>query len=290
MESRKNFTCKECWVWYIRITISFYLIFYPIIEFVIKNTQFHLILKENDMDQMNIVTLTASDSVGQWAASSPAAARTLADIGLDICCGGKRNLADACREKNIDPNEVAKKIGTAHAARLDDSESDPAAMTLEKLTEHIVQTHHSYLRQALPRIEYWIQKMVNAHGEKYPSFAELLSVFKALHVEMQSHMKKEEEILFPMAVALERGGKLPMNLRQPVSCLEQEHDRAGKALARIHELTNGFTPPQNACTTWRAAYSALAELEADMHRHVHKENNVLFPRILAMQQEAENKN
>jgi regulator of cell morphogenesis and NO signaling len=236
-----------------------------------------------ERSSMKLDVLTSENSVGQWAACSPAAARTLADIGLDICCGGKRTLVDACREKNMNPADVEKKVMAAHAARQNDKEIDPAQMSIQALTEDIVGTHHAYLRQALPRIEFWIEKMVKAHGDKNPSFAELLEVFKDLHVEMQSHMNKEENVLFPMAAAMERGVRPAMNLMFPVTCMEQDHQEAGLALARIKELTNNFSPPSNACTTWRAAFSALAELDADMHRHVHKENNVLFPRILAMQ-------
>ena len=232
---------------------------------------------------MEPITLTPANSVGQWAASSPAAARTLADIGLDICCGGKRALLDACREKNMDPSDVVQKVCAAQNARQADGESDPALMPLAELTQHIVDTHHAYLRQALPRIEYWIEKMVKAHGDKNPSFSEMLEVFKGLHIEMQTHMNKEENILIPMAAAMECGIRPAMNLMYPVACMEQDHQEAGLALARIKELTRSFSAPPNACTTWRAAYSALAELDADMHRHVHKENNVLFPRIIEMQ-------
>ena len=227
--------------------------------------------------------LTPADSVGRWAARSPAAARTLADMGLDICCGGKRPLTQACAEKGFDPIEVAKQVEAAHAARLGETEPDPATMGLEELALHIVHTHHVYLRQALPRIDFWIQKMIAAHGAENPMFTDLLKVFQGFRAEMESHMDKEENVLFPLVAAVERGELVQVNLANPVGCMEEEHESAGRALAKLSELTDCFAPPPYACTTWRAAYAALAELEADTHRHVHKENNVLFPRAVAAQ-------
>ncbi len=231
---------------------------------------------------MSCCSLGVTDSVGQWAAQSPATARTLANLGLDICCGGKRPLETACREAGLDAAEVAGKVRAAHAARTA-AEPDPARMELGELADHIVATHHAFLRDTLPRLEVWIGKMVDAHGAEHPEFAELSRVFQGLKSEMESHMRKEELILFPMAAAIGRGEVVPMDVAMPIACMEDEHADAGLALAKMRELTGGFKAPAHACTTWRSAYGALAELEEDMHRHVHKENNVLFPRALAAQ-------
>ena len=220
------------------------------------------------------------NTVGQLVAERPARARLFEKLGIDYCCGGKKSLADACKAKGLD--------GATVAVMLDAIEDGPSSaafdvsnMTLSELADHIEKTHHAYLKTELPRLTPLIQKIAAKHSDKNAKLPQLPPVFLALRSEMESHMAKEERILFPMIRQIESGqegvGAHCGGIQNPIRMMEMEHQSAGDALARIREITDDFSTPPDACKTYRGVMHALRELEADMHQHVHKENNVLFP-------------
>ena len=165
---------------------------------------------------------------------------------------------------------------------------DATAISLGELTDHIEQTHHVYLRSELSRLDEITEKVASIHGEKDPRLHQVRDTFLALAAEISSHMMKEELILFPMVRQLEASDEAPMfhcgTLANPIRQMEVEHDQVGSALERLRELTDGFTAPEWASNTYRALLDALANLERDLHQHIHKENDVLFPRALEMEQ------
>ncbi len=230
-----------------------------------------------------MLALTESMTVGQIVARHPQTARVLESLGLDYCCGGKRPLAEACRAKGLDSAAVVSQLEEALAEP--SPERDWTSATMTALADHIEQTHHEYLRRELPRTTMLLKKVSGVHGDRHPELNELVPVFTGFCRELYDHMMKEERMLFPWLRRLEAGApkaQLPgWSVSGPVSCMMHEHDDAGDALARMRELTQDFTPPEDACGTYRALYSALAELEQDMHRHVHKENNILFPKAIS---------
>jgi regulator of cell morphogenesis and NO signaling len=157
---------------------------------------------------------------------------------------------------------------------------------MSDLIDHIVGTHHRYLRSELPRLDALNAKVCSAHGAGNENLAVCHAVFREFCAEIRSHMMKEEEILFPAIKQIEAektGHRCCATIAAPISVMEAEHESAGNALARMRTLTNGFTPPPEACNTYKVWLAGLAALEQDMHRHVHKENNILFPRALAME-------
>jgi regulator of cell morphogenesis and NO signaling len=223
----------------------------------------------------------ATATVGQLVAERPSRARVFERFGIDYCCGGKTPLGRACEDRRVDPRVVLDELrrnderGTA--------ERDWAALGLTRLADHIEQTHHGYLRQELPRLDFLTQKVARAHGARHPELARLREVFQAFKAELLNHMQKEELVMFPMCRRLEQAdwpGAAAVGLERPVDVLEHEHEHAGEALAEMRRLTGDFTPPADACNTYRAMLDSLKELEADMHQHVHLENNVLFPAAL----------
>jgi regulator of cell morphogenesis and NO signaling len=161
-------------------------------------------------------------------------------------------------------------------------------MTLTQLADHIEATHHSYLRSALPRISQLAAKVAQAHGSRHPEVIEVQAVFDALREELEAHLQKEEAILFPMCRELDTASTLPQfhcgTVRNPVHVMESEHDNAGRALSELRRLTGDYTLPEDGCNTYRALLDALTEMEGDLHQHIHKENNILFPRAVAMEQ------
>jgi len=226
-------------------------------------------------------TPTPERTVGEIVAENPSQARVFQAFGIDFCCQGGRTLREACLLKGISLETVIEQLEAAAPTKPDPS-NNPALLPPTELVRHIVDTHHAYLRSELPRIHAMAQRVANVHGGHTPSLVEVFEVFSNMEDELGSHMMKEEQILFPAIHALCAGGPAVMPLDGPVTCMLQEHDDAGAALARMRELTHGFTAPPEACNTYRALFAGLAELEEDLHRHIHLENAVLFPQAIAM--------
>lgn len=231
--------------------------------------------------------IRAGDTVGEVVACWPALAWVFEKAGIDYCCGGRKTLKDACREKGIDLDELINRLEEARVLEGKEDGDDAAAMSLAELADHIETTHHTYLRSELPRLDPMTEKVASAHGGKDPRLREVRETFRALATELTSHMKKEEQILFPIVRRLEAGESVQEvhggSIRDTIRQMEHEHDRAGAALKRLRELTDGYAPPEWACNTYRALLDALSHLERDLHQHVHKENNVLFPRTITME-------
>jgi regulator of cell morphogenesis and NO signaling len=221
---------------------------------------------------------SAESPVGRIVADDPGAARVFEKLGIDYCCGGKRALREACAARSLDPASVLEEI--ARQRESGDAGRDWSRATIGELADHIERTHHAYLKGELPRIAGLLGKVVRAHGEHHPEMVRVAEIFDSLSREMIEHMQKEEQILFPALRALERTGKGSARLNGPIACMVREHEDAGAMLAAMREATGGYAPPRDACNTFRVALGSLAELEADMHQHVHKENNILFPAAL----------
>lgn len=230
--------------------------------------------------------LELNETVGQVVARQPALAPVFERHRIDYCCGGKKTLAAACREAGRDPQQFLEEL-LRFAHETEKPPVDPAAMTLTDLADHIEQTHHRYLREELPRIKEMAAKVASVHGEMDPRLPAVHETFLALMQELTSHMMKEESILFPMIRMLEAGTAPPAfhcgSIANPMNQMEMEHQHAGSALALLRELTGDYRPPEWGCNTYRVLLHALAFLEEDLHLHIHKENNVLFPRALRLE-------
>ena len=228
------------------------------------------------------MTELAKDTpVGQWAVHRPQAIHVLERHGVDYCCGGDKPLTDACRDAGVDLQQVFDDLNLAEPSEHGASPSNWCDASLTELCDHIEQTHHAFLREQLPQLTERIAKVVAAHAEKHPELLDVQSTFQDLRAELEPHMIKEECILFPAIRIMEKGSPpfvFPFgSVRNPIGAMEHEHDNAGNAVRRLHELTDGYTVPGNACTTYRAMLEGLQRLEADLHEHIHKENNILFP-------------
>ena len=219
-------------------------------------------------------------SVGALVREKPSRSRVFDRFGIDFCCGGKVSLAQACTKRGVPLEKIVNAIEIDDSRTLEDNLVDADSMTLSDLCDHIEATHHAYLRQELPRLDQMTEKVARVHGDKEPKLREIRAVFLELQAELMPHMMKEEQILFPIIRKLEDCIARPEfhcgSVNNPIRQMEHEHEHAGDALKRIRELTNDFAPPEWACNTYRAMFDGLKELEANMHQHVHKENNVLF--------------
>lgn len=227
-----------------------------------------------------MVMPTIETSVGEWVAARPSRSRVFQRLGIDFCCGGKLSLAEACRRHGLD---VAQTLDVLLREHTPIDEPDPASMPLATLCDHIEERHHRAMRAELPRLLALAQKVASVHGDRHPWLGELELLLARFATELDVHMMTEEVILFPAIRRLDMSGaRTGMELATPMRVMEQEHETAGHALSRLRELTSDFTPPADACTSFRALLAGLRELDEDMQVHVHKENNVLFPRVLSL--------
>jgi len=219
--------------------------------------------------------------VREVAAKYPATLRTLEALGIDYCCAGKLPLAEAAAERKLPVETV---IAVLEAAIAQASGDEPAGedwqhAPFDALTDHIVEKHHTYMHREMPRLEYILSVVARVHGPNHGDVLEpLVGLYAALKAELDEHLKKEEEVTFPAINRLAAGDVDDVVLRT-VRELEDEHERAGAVLHRMHEVTRDFAMPDDVCNTYRALYDGLQELEQDIHQHIHLENNILFPRV-----------
>lgn len=216
---------------------------------------------------------------------------------LDFCCRGGRTIDDACREKGIDVASVLtdllsiEKKGSASAGQF-------TMMDPDILCDHIVETHHAYVSRMIPVLFTHTKKIAAVHGENHPELLRIAEHFEAVAIELTQHMQKEEQLLFPFIKQLQaakRSGHTAAaapfgSVQNPIRMMEAEHQNAGDELYAIRALSNGYAVPEDGCTTYRITFQELKEFENDLHQHVHLENNILFPKALALEQEMITKN
>lgn len=231
--------------------------------------------------------------VADLAARHPSTIRVFQRHGIDFCCGGKRPLEQAAREEGLDWDALAAELeaATVESSSASATERDWSDAPLTELVDHIVDHYHGKLREELPRLDQMAEKVFSVHGARHPELADVLATFRRLKMEMEMHTAKEEQVLFPLVermTEMEAVDRLPDELRNatltmPIRMMENEHDDAAAALRSLRSLTAGFIPPDDACNTFRGLYHGLEELETDTHRHIHLENNVLFPRAAELE-------
>jgi regulator of cell morphogenesis and NO signaling len=214
--------------------------------------------------------------------------------GIDFCCGGGISLEKACQKAHVNFYDLERDL-----LAVDDT-SDRAtnynSWTLDFLTDHIVNMHHTYVAESIPMLLQYAEKVNKVHGSHYSELPMIKELIAAVATELSAHMKKEELILFPfikrMVAAKREGNTLPQahfgTVDNPIKMMEAEHEEAGEILKTIASLSNNYTPPPAACNTYRAFYAKLEEFEQDLHQHVHLENNILFPKSLQLENELNN--
>jgi regulator of cell morphogenesis and NO signaling len=229
---------------------------------------------------------TRPNTIAELAVAMPQAVGTLEKLGIDYCCNGGRSIADACHSAGITTDELLALIPAAQNAT---PETDWAVEPMSSLVRFIVGTHHHYTRETLATLQHLATKVREHHG---PNHSELSVVERLVHqlaADLVPHMLKEEQVLFPYITAVEEaamlGSEPPMpffaTARNPVRMMMLEHETAGEMLVEIRTLTANFTLPPEACTSFHALYANLQAIEADLHRHIHLENNILFPRAIS---------
>jgi regulator of cell morphogenesis and NO signaling len=238
------------------------------------------------------MSATIEKTVRELALEHPTAPRVFEKLGIDYCCGGNQPLEQACRAANLQIDEVLASLEAAErAARPAGSDRDWQNEPLSELITHINSTHHKYTREELARLKPLLDKVRSVHGKNHPELLQIRVTFQALTQELTMHMMKEEMVLFPYIVRMEESviQKEPVipppfgSVQNPVAMMEHEHDSAGNALRAMREASGGYVAPADGCVSFKTLYQALAAFEADLHQHIHLENNILFPRAIEME-------
>lgn len=222
-------------------------------------------------------------SIGEIVATDFRAAEIFKTAGIDFCCGGKNSLDETCKMKEIDPSLLVK--------QLKELENSPASQNqnfidweLSFLIDYIVNRHHKYVLKALPDLVQYTNKIASVHGSNHPELIEVAGIFEKINNELLQHLKNEEEVLFPSIreVLNNKSPEARLTIKSEINRMSGEHEFAGGAMDMINEITSGYTIPGDGCNTYSVTYKLLQQFEDDLHIHVHLENNILYPKALAL--------
>lgn len=233
---------------------------------------------------------TGIQTVREIVQTQASSTRVFERFGIEYCCGGGERLIEACASTGVDVDAVIAALeAVPHNENL--QAKDWTKEPLAKLTEHIVRAHHVYCKRELPHLLGLAAKVVNAHGGRNPELAVIQSKLTQLADKLIDHLAEEEYVVFPIIEELERKearegvgrDNSPISISSPLAQLIEEHENAGVLLAQIRSLSRDFVTPEYACTTYNEFFDELREFERDLHRHVHLENNILFPRAIELE-------
>lgn len=243
-------------------------------------------MSKHDKSEIEAVINAPDATVGGVATRIPSAKAAFERLGIDYCCGGSCKLKAELQEKGITAEQLIEAIGQTVAAQPCPSAKDWSTASISELINHILATHHVFMKRELPRIDSLLAKVAGVHGERHGRMlGQLTTTFQGLHDELLQHLAKEEEILFPLIAATDTfmsgEGQRPTchcgTVLNPIRQMEHEHENAGQALARMREMTDNYSLPDDGCPTFATLYEALEAMEGDLHEHIHLENNILFP-------------
>jgi regulator of cell morphogenesis and NO signaling len=223
-------------------------------------------------------------TIGEYVAKDFRTAAVFSKYGIDFCCKGNRTIDEACEKKDVDTNTIMDEINTVLATKNDNS-IDFKSWPLDLLADYIEKTHHRYVEEKTNVILPFLAKLCKVHGASHPELFEINQLFIGCAGELAQHMKKEELILFPFIKKMVKASLTDELIEQPhfgtvenpIAMMMHEHDAEGERFRKIALLTNDYTPPADACNTYRVTFAMLAEFEEDLHKHIHLENNILFP-------------
>jgi len=236
--------------------------------------------------------ITITKTVRELALEIPDATRVFEKFGIDYCCGGEKIFSEACAAAGLSTDEVLQSLKQAgQTTPLVGETTDWLTQPLSKLTSYIVETHHTFTRDELDRLIPLLSKVCSVHGDNHPELLQVQNLFQDLYRDLIPHMHKEEMVLFPFieqmdrAVSAGRPAPVPFfgTVTNPIRMMMMEHDRAGEILKELRQVSNGFTVPSDGCISYETMYKALVALEKDLHKHIHLENNILFPRAAEME-------
>src|SRR5699024_1025275 len=238
------------------------------------------------------MTTITDKSVGQIVAEDYRTAQVFKDHKIDFCCNGGRSIQEVAQEKGLNPQSLVEEVDAARQQNTSGA-GDFESWPLDLLADYVVKTHHRYAEKQTQVLKPYLEKICKVHGGRHPELFEIKDIFEAISGEMAAHMKKEEIMLFPFIKKIvgtdDNNEKIDPSTDRtganPVNMMKHEHDDQGDAFRKIAELTNDYTPPADACNTYKVTFGLLSDFEDDLHKHIHLENNILFPKAIALEKE-----
>ncbi len=228
--------------------------------------------------------LSEKNTINEWVEDEISRTNIFQELEIDFCCGGHQTLQDACQEKGLDPKDVVQRLKETGGEELAERITDWTTVSPKELVDHLESTHHVYIKEAIPTLNELIEKVVQAHGERHPELIQLQQVTTEMFSHLESHLLKEERILFPMirnaGLEVPAGEFHCSNFQGPILVMKGEHDQANRSLDVIRKITDNYKVPADGCATYALMLERIKEFEMDLHVHVHKENHILFPSVL----------
>lgn len=231
------------------------------------------------------------NTIGEYVAQDFRTAALFSKYKIDFCCKGNKTLDEVCEAKGLDINKIESEINTILNSNVS-SEIDFKSFSPNLLIDYILETHHVYIQDKTPILIAYLEKLCKVHGERHPELFEITNLFKISATDLLNHLQKEEVILFPFIKMMTSAIKSEVTIHQPgfgtvenpIAMLKHEHETEGDLFAKISELTNNYTPPKDACETYKVTFAMLKEYEKDLHKHIHLENNILFHKAVELQE------
>jgi len=228
-------------------------------------------------------------SVGEIVTKDFRTASVFSEYGIDFCCGGDKTLKEACEEKSVNVSELENKLDVAIQSKAEGVDFN--SWSLDLLVDYIEKTHHTYIKGKAPILLQYLKKISEVHGERHPELIEIYDLFLHSALDLEMHLNKEEHILFPFIRQLaehEKSGQRMEpghfgTIQNPIAMMKEEHVKEGERFDTISKLSGGYAVPEDACNTYRIAYAMLNEFEQDLHKHIHLENNILFPKAIQLE-------
>ena len=235
------------------------------------------------------MNITENNTVAEIVTNNIKTADVFKKNGIDFCCGGGISIKKACEKKDLSLEEILNELANVNNPVSNAYNYD--SWKLDFLVDHIVNIHHTYVTESIPLILQYAARVAKVHGHHYTEVVEINRLFIDVANELSSHLKKEEQVLFPFIKELlnadsngEKAAKQHFGtVNNPIRMMEEEHENAGDIMKEIKKLSNNFTPPEGACNTFKALYAKLEEFEQDLHQHIHLENNILFPKAILLE-------
>ena len=221
--------------------------------------------------------------VGQVVAQDFRTATVFKSHRIDFCCNGNRSISEVCEKGNLNPDLLIEELKRTTELS-NDGNIDFQSWDMDLLADYIEKKHHRYVEKKIPELKTYLNKISKVHGERHPELIEIEALFTASALELMAHMNKEEMVLFPFVrkMSTDEINQPPSfgTVQNPINMMMQEHDNEGERFRLIASLSDDYTPPQDACATYQVAFSMLKEFEEDLQKHIHLENNILFPKAI----------
>jgi regulator of cell morphogenesis and NO signaling len=229
------------------------------------------------------MSFSKENIIGEVVAKDFRTASVFKSHRIDFCCKGNRSIDEVCEKNNLNVDTLIEELNQS-AQLSNEGNNDFQSWDMDLLADYIEKKHHRYVEKKIPELKAFLNKISQVHGERHPELIEIEALFTASAHELLAHMQKEEMILFPYVRKMATGENhnLPAfgTVQNPINMMMHEHDNEGERFRKIAGLSDNYTPPQDACTTYRVAFAMLNEFEEDLHKHIHLENNILFPKAI----------